>query len=554
MGPRQAPPDRSLRRKLGLRTPEGRDTLTDTISVFELGRWGYEPACRLQRSLAAARARDEVGDLLLLVEHPPVITVGQGGGWEDLLVPIERLQQEGIQVVPTDRGGKATYHGPGQLVAYPIFRVPSGGLHGFVEQLEEVVIRLLHTYGLNAGRVEKHPGVWIGDAKIAALGLAVSDGVTRHGLALNVSPQMAHFSLLIPCGITDLGTTSMERELGAQPDLDEVTRRFVQSFGEVFGRPVHWQTPAIQTQPVPPSPPSGGNGGTAAQPPWLWQRLSPHAEKAAEQVERLLKDCSLHTVCQEARCPNLAECFAQGTATFLILGDHCTRGCRFCAIHHGRPSPPDPHEPERVAQAAAQLGLRHVVITSVTRDDLPDGGSSHFVATIQAVRQRLPSATVEVLIPDFGGSLPALQAVLEAAPEVLNHNLETAPRLYPTVRPGADYHRSLTLLRRAKSLWPQAITKSGLMLGLGERTAEVLHALQDLREVQCDLLTLGQYLQPTDDQLPIARYVPPEEFEEYRVKAIEMGFRGVASGPLVRSSHQARALLERCGLVQPAPV
>jgi len=541
-------------RTLCLRTPERRDTLTEPISVFQLGQRDYEPTCRLQESLAAARARGDVGDLLLLVEHPPVITVGQGGGWEDLLAPVERLRREGIEVVSTDRGGKATYHGPGQLVAYPIFRAPGSGLHRFVEQLEEVVIRLLQTYGLHAGRLEKHPGVWVGDAKIAALGLAVSDGVTRHGLALNVAPQMAHFGLLIPCGIADLGTTSMERELGFRPDLAQVTRQFVQNFAEVFDRPVRWQDPALEALPLLLFPPPDGNGRTNSQPPWLWQRLSAQAERAAEGVEGLLEDCGLHTVCQEARCPNLAECFAQGTATFLILGEHCTRGCRFCAIDHGRPSPPDPHEPERVAQAAAQLGLRHVVITSVTRDDLPDGGSRHFAAVIGAVRRRLPSATVEVLIPDFGGSLAALEAVLDAGPEVLNHNLETVPRLYPAVRPGADYQRSLALLREAKAIRPQVITKSGLMLGLGERTSEVLRALQDLRQAHCDLLTLGQYLQPTDAQLPIARYVEPEEFEGYREKAEEMGFRGVASGPLIRSSHQARALLDRCGLAQPSPI
>lgn len=279
-----------------------------------------------------------------------------------------------------------------------------------------------------------------------------------------------------------------------------------------------------------------------AQPAWLWRRVSPGSEAAVARMESLLDGLALHTVCQEARCPNLAECFGRGTATFLLLGDRCTRGCRFCAIDHGRPVPPDPDEPQRVAEAAACLGLRHVVLTSVTRDDLPDGGAGHFAAAIQALRRCLPSAAVEVLIPDLGGSETALRVILDAQPKVLNHNVETVPRLYRAVRPGADYHRSLAVLARAKALRPGLVTKSGLMLGLGERTSEVIQVLRDLRQAGCDLLTLGQYLQPTDDQVPIVRYVSPEEFAAYGDKARAMGFRGVASGPLVRSSHHAEAL------------
>jgi len=259
-------------------------------------------------------------------------------------------------------------------------------------------------------------------------------------------------------------------------------------------------------------------------------------------MEGLLSGLRLHTVCQEAHCPNLGECFAEGTATFLILGDTCTRNCRFCAVQHGQPRPVDGQEPEHVAEAAARLGLQHVVITSVTRDDLPDGGAGHFAATVRAVRQRLPSAHVEVLIPDLRSSRQALGTVLAAAPDVLNHNLETVPRLYARVRPGADYERSLQLLAWAKADAPQSLTKSGLMLGLGEHTAEVLQVLHDLRQAGCDLLTLGQYLRPSEAHLPISRYVTPEEFGWYRQKAQEMGFRGVASGPLVRSSHHAREL------------
>jgi lipoic acid synthetase len=485
--------------------------------------------------------------------------VGRAGGWDDVLAPAALLQREGVRVLPTDRGGRATYHGPGQLVAYPILKLPDDDLHAYLWRLEEVVIRVLAGYGLAAGRSAAHPGVWLDGAKIAAIGLAVRHGITRHGIALNVAPDMAHFDLLVPCGIADHGVTSMARALGRPVDMEAVRRRFVTAFGDVFGCEVVWGDPA--TLPVDgltagareadaasaaAAVGEATTGSTAemagGQPRWLWRRASAAGEAAAARMTTLLDGLALHTVCQEARCPNLAECFGQGTATFLILGDRCTRGCHFCAVGHGRPAPPDPDEPQRVAAAAARLGLGHVVITSVTRDDLADGGAGHFAATIRAVRRRLPGATIEVLIPDFRGSQAALETVLAAGPAVLNHNVETVPRLYRAVRPGADYRRSLALLARAKALRPGLATKSGLMLGLGERTAEVLRVLHDLRRARCDLLTLGQYLQPGDDQLPVSRYVPPDEFAAYRDKAEALGFRGVAAGPLVRSSHQAEAL------------
>jgi lipoic acid synthetase len=502
----------------------------------------YEAACRLQEDLAAARAQEAIGDTLLLVQHPPVITVGRGGGWQDILAPAPLLQQEGVRVLPSDRGGRATYHGPGQLVAYPILKLPDDDLLAYLRRLEEVVIRVLVGYGLAAGRAEGHPGVWLNGNKIAAIGLAVRQGITRHGVALNVAPNMAHFRLLVPCGIADHGVTSMAHELGRAVDLDVVSRQFVAAFGQVFDCQVAWAESGTLPLNGGRDDAPGEEEGAGSQPRWLWRRVSPESEAAVARMADLLDGLALHTVCQEARCPNLAECFGRGTATFLILGDRCTRGCRFCAVGHGRPAPPDPGEPQRVAEAAARLGLRHVVLTSVTRDDLPDGGAGHFAVAIQALRRDLPAAAVEVLIPDLKGSHAALELVLQARPDVLNHNVETVPRLYRTVRPRADYRRSLALLARAKALYPGLVTKSGLMLGLGERTAEVIQVLHDLRRVGCDLLTLGQYLQPTEHQLPVARYVSPDEFTVYGEKARAMGFRGVASGPLVRSSHRAEAL------------
>jgi lipoic acid synthetase len=503
-----------------------------TMSIVRLGVVEYQAACRLQERLAAARAAGTMGDVLLLVEHPPVITIGQGGGEEDILVPAAVLQQAGIGVCATDRGGRATYHGPGQLVAYPILKPANGDLHCYVWRLEEVIIRLLATYGLAADRLVQHPGVWIDGKKVASVGIAVRDGVTRHGMALNVAPSLEHFSLLIPCGIADAGVTSLGRELGIAPDRDEVAQRFVRLFGKVFGCCMVEEPPGRK----------GLSSGPSDLPPWLSRRVSTATESALASMEQMLSDLSLHTVCQEASCPNLAECFARGTATFLILGERCTRDCRFCAIQHGRPQPPDPGEPDRVAEAAARLGLQHVVVTSVTRDDLPDGGASQFAAIIKALRRRLPGVTVEVLIPDLGGAHAALEVILEARPDVLNHNVETVPRLYSQVRPGAVYHRSLAILARAKALAPGLVTKSGLMLGLGERTAEVVGVMRDLRRERCDSLTLGQYLQPTNNKLPVHRYVPPEEFDWYRDHALKLGFATVVASPLTRSSYRASVM------------
>ena len=512
----------------------------DVVTVYDLGTTSYADSYRLQEALCEARASEVIGDVLLLLQHPPVITIGRGGGEEDVLAPASTLQQLGVQVLPSDRGGRATYHGPGQLVVYPILRPSDGDYHGYAWRLEEVAIRVLGSYGIDAGRLDGHPGVWVGSsngsgrcAKVAAIGLAVRDGITRHGLALNVAPDMAHFDLLISCGNAGSGMTSMERELGWAPDMAEVAGRFRQTFEQVFA------FRAIDGEPAKLAPFSMNE---TEHPPWLWQRIPPRAEDAVASMENLLDRFGLHTVCQEARCPNLAECFGQGTATLMILGDACSRGCRFCAVQTGKPTTVDPGEPERVAEAAARLGLKHLVVTSVTRDDLPDGGAGHFAATVRAVRRRSPEMVVEVLIPDFAGSKDALETVLVAGPNILNHNLETVSRLYPRVRPGADYRRSLGVLSWAKIRAPRVVTKSGLMLGLGETVAEVFRSFYDLRQARCDLLTLGQYLQPTDCQLPVDRFVPPDEFAGYRARAESLGFRGVAAGPLVRSSHRAGAL------------
>jgi lipoyl synthase len=279
------------------------------------------------------------------------------------------------------------------------------------------------------------------------------------------------------------------------------------------------------------------DAGTLRLPRWVAARARPLG--SGDGTRALLKRADLVTVCEEARCPNLAQCYGRGVATFMVLGDTCTRACAFCAVHTGTPAPPDPGEPERLARAAAGMGLRHVVVTSVDRDDLADGGIGHFARTVAALRAALPEATVEVLTPDFRGVPGAAARVAALGADVFNHNVETVPRLYDAVRPGADYRRSLDLLKGVKGLAPETWTKSGLMVGLGESDEELIAVFADLRAAGCDVLTVGQYLRPTARHRPVARYVPPEGFSALRGHAQRMGFAHVAAGPMVRSSFHA---------------
>jgi lipoic acid synthetase len=281
---------------------------------------------------------------------------------------------------------------------------------------------------------------------------------------------------------------------------------------------------------------------TVQKPDWLKRRLP--TGPAFEKVKGMIGRDRLHTVCQEAKCPNIWECFSHKTATFLILGSRCSRNCQFCSVPQGSLDPPDPDEPKRVARVAREMGLKYVVITSVTRDDLADGGAVIFAETIAETRNQIPEACVEVLIPDFQGSREALLTVLRAKPDVLNHNVETVARLYSRVRPQASYRRSLQLIKRAHAYDPDLPTKSGLMLGLGESAAEITQTLEDMRRAGCRILTLGQYLQPSKNHLAVERFIPPEEFEAWQKKALAMGFAEVASGPFVRSSYHARELYQ----------
>ena len=283
-----------------------------------------------------------------------------------------------------------------------------------------------------------------------------------------------------------------------------------------------------------------------AKPDWIRVRVS--QSESFRHVKRVLREASLHTVCEEASCPNIGECFGKGTATFMVLGDLCTRRCPFCDVAHGRPSAPDPLEPQHLADTVARLRLNYVVITSVDRDDLRDGGAAHFAACIRAVRKRSPGTRIEVLTPDFRGrAVLALDILAADPPDVMNHNLETVPRLYRQARPGADYAHSLNLLESFRRRCPDVSTKSGLMLGLGETDEEVIAVMHDLRRHGVDMLTVGQYLQPSKHHLPVARYAHPDEFRMFEEEATRMGFNHAASGPMVRSSYHADAQAKQAG-------
>ncbi|HUU42200.1 MAG TPA: lipoyl synthase, partial [Planctomycetota bacterium] len=466
-------------------------------------------------------------EYLVLVEHPPVVTLGRRADRSNVRVSEDELRRRGFELHETARGGDVTYHGPGQIVGYPIIDLDRHrtGVREYLRLLEEVLIRTLAEFDIDGRRIDGLTGVWTDRGKVAAIGVAVRRWITYHGFALNVNTDLSHFRVITPCGISGRPVTSLAEILGREIDASAVRRVLEREFRAVFGFDAAHDPAAAPAK--------------RRLPPWLSKRLP--AGGGADAVRSMLADLDLHTVCQSARCPNIHECFTRRTATFMILGSRCTRRCRFCAVTQGDPEPVDADEPARVAEAARRLGLAHVVVTSVTRDDLPDGGAAQFARTIRAVREST-GATVEVLTPDFRGDETSVRTVLDARPEVYNHNVETVPALYETVRPGADYDRSLALLARVRELDAGVFTKSGLMLGLGESTDEVLATLADLRAAGCDLLTLGQYLAPSKTHLAVTRFVPPEEFADLADKARAMGFAAVASGPFVRSSHDAAAL------------
>jgi lipoyl synthase len=535
-----------------------------------LGRVPYGEADRLQRALHE-RAAD---DYLLLLEHPHVYTLGTTANPAHVLAEPGAV---GAELVHVDRGGDVTYHGPGQLVGYPIVTLPEwrDGLRdvvAYVRLLEDVLIGALDAFGIEARREPKYTGVWVADAKIAAIGVKVAGGRTRHGFALNVDPDLSMFGHIVPCGIRDRGVTSMAAVLGDAPELRAVVDAVVAQFGVRVGaatverQDVVWRehpddlsafTRAAMTRDddvagagTPPGAApvrllgrlaeagvrASVDGPGARRPEWM--RVKADLGSHFRETKRLVQQLELHTVCEEAGCPNIYECWADHTATFMILGDRCTRACGFCLVDTRKPFPLDPDEPRRVADAVRTLGLEHAVITSVARDDLPDGGAAGFAATIDAVRATSPGTQVEVLIPDCKGSTEALDVIFAARPDVLNHNLETVARLHRAARPSAAYARSLALLGRASDAG--LLTKSGIILGMGETADELRGAIADLRNVGVEVLTLGQYLRPSRQHLPVARWWTPEDFAQLGAYAEGLGFRHVEAGPLVRSSYHAK--------------
>ena len=536
-----------------------------------LGRVSYAEAWDLQRAVWEGKTLGRTADdYLLLLEHPHTYTVGRNGDGSNLVIDREDLASIGVEMFDVDRGGDITYHGPGQLVGYPVVSVPSIAdgydVVGHVRRIEDMLIATLADLGIRAWAEPGFTGVWTDAGKVAAIGVRVSRGVATHGFALNVDPQMAYFDNIVPCGIRDRAVTSVSSILDRPVSIEEVVEVLL---GRVSALSIHGE---VETQlgaftrgagrssfevdrmvdAGVFSPDRAGEipvmikgllDGEPAKPSWMKVRVDLRDPKYKE-LRALNDELGLNTVCEEAGCPNIYECWSSGTSTLMLLGDTCTRACSFCNVKTGRPGAVDEDEPVRAAEAIAAMKLRHAVLTAVDRDDLPDGGASIFARTIHEIRERLPDCDVEVLIGDFKGDRDLLEVVMGAKPTVLNHNTETVLRLQREIRTAANYARSLTLLARAKWQNPSGTVKSGLIVGMGESDAEIEGALADLNTVGVDVVTIGQYLRPTARHRRIHRYVHPDVFHEYKRIGESFGISHVESGPLVRSSYHAREALE----------
>jgi lipoic acid synthetase len=516
----------------------------------------YRDAHALQRGLHSGHGADH----LLLLEHPHVYTLGVRADLRHVLVPPAEV---GAELVKADRGGDVTYHGPGQLVGYPILTLPTvagaADVPAYVHALEDVLIAALTDLGLaGARRLGEYPGVWIDDRKIAAIGVRNIRGRTMHGFALNVEPDLTYFDHIVPCGIADRAVTSLAAEgidASMAEVVDAVTARFVAWWApsahdradvawqhafdggdlSAFSRGAGAGAAVRLTRRLAAAGVVDGLPIEARKPEWAVARVRIGDDYL--RLKKTMRDLELVTVCEEAGCPNIFECWAAGTATFMINGERCTRACGFCLVDTRHPVALDAEEPERVAEAVARMGLSFAVVTAVARDDLPDGGAAAFAATVQAIRRRCPNTGVEVLIPDLQGDPDALDVVFAVRPDVLDHNLETVARLQRAVRPSAGYARSLAVLARAKAAG--LTTKSGLIVGMGETDDEVVEALGDLAAVGVDIVTIGQYLRPTTNHLPIHRWVEPSTFEAWRTAGAALGIAHVEASPLTRASHHA---------------
>ena len=523
-----------------------------------LGRISFAEANDFQRALLQSS-----DDYVLVFEHPPTYTRGIRTMEEHFLVPPESLN---AVVIDADRGGDVTYHAPGQVVAWAIVTVaddPSAG-KTHVTRLEDAVIATVRHFDRQGrlGRVDRlegYPGVWADvdgtPAKIAAVGVRTERNErglrrTLHGVALNVDIDMAGFTAIVPCGIADKPVASMT-SLGLDVSSLEVDERLGvelearlgggASVARVDRSPATMsaERPLLRRLRKAGVDPDAGVPLRSRKPEWL--RIEAHMGEEYQSLRTLTEDLRLVTVCEEAGCPNIFECWSAGTATFMVNGERCTRACGFCLIDTRKPFALDPTEPERVAEAVVRLKLAHAVITCVARDDLADGGAGAIAATVRAIRERAPDTNVEVLTSDLKGDAASLQLIIDARPDVLNHNVETVARLQRAVRPSAGYLRSLTVL--ARSVQAGLTTKSGLMVGLGESADEVEEVLADLAAVGVSIATIGQYLRPTADHLPVARWWEPGEFDDLAERGRRLGLKHVQASPLTRSSYHAREAL-----------
>lgn len=539
------------------------------LSIRWLGRVPYEEAWAVQRALHRYGKRDH----LLLLEHEHVFTYGPHADL-DSNVRCDPASV-GAQLISVDRGGDVTYHGPGQLVGYPIVSLPNAkGSIEHVRTVEDVIIASLSELGaVDPGRLDGYPGVWVDTnsdqpRKIAAIGVRLARGRTLHGFALNNTTDMTYMrEHIVACGIPDRPVTSLAEE-GIDIAMSSLVDVVSTHAARVWGEGVERQDVQWRVRPDDLAPFSRGAGpGTPVRlqhraasaglrdeipiedrkPEWLRPIVRHGSEVLA--LRSTLRQLDLVTVCEDAGCPNLSECWSQGTATFMVLGERCTRACGFCLVDTRHPLAADPGEPHRVAEAVTRMGLEHVVLTMVARDDLSDGGMAHVAACVRAIREQSPTSTIETLISDVRGSSASLELLLEAQPDVVNHNVETVPRLQRAVRPSAGYARSLAVL--ARSAGRVAATKSGIIVGMGERDDEVDGVLADLAAVGCDIVTIGQYLRPTSNHLPVARWVEPERFERWIERGRELGITHVESSPLTRSSHHAAASFEAVAVAAP---
>jgi lipoyl synthase len=523
-----------------------------------LGRVPFAEANDFQRALLNAK-----DDYILLFEHPPTFTKGVRTEEKNIL---SDLTLTGAAVVDADRGGDVTYHAPGQVVAWPIVSVPddpsSGKAHNAI--LEDAVIATVKSFDASGklglvGRLDGYPGVWAHTDstpyKIAAIGTRTernNAGVRRtlHGIALNVDIDLEGFSPIVPCGISEHPVASM-KSLGLEVTSVEVEERLGEELEARLGgnaqvarvdrslSSTSTERPLLRRLRKAGVDPDAGIPIRSRKPEWL--RIEAHMGTEYQSLRTLTEDLRLVTVCEEAGCPNIFECWESGTATFMVNGERCTRACGFCLIDTRKPMALDPSEPERVAEAVVRLKLKHAVITCVARDDLADGGAGAIADTVRAIRECSPGTDVEVLISDLKGDADALQLIIDSRPDVMNHNIETVARLQRAVRPSAGYMRSMTVL--ARSVAAGLTTKSGLMVGLGETPEEVEATLADLAAVGVSIATIGQYLRPTEKHLPVSRYWEPAEFDELARRGMALGLSHVQASPLTRSSYHAREAL-----------